>query len=578
MPGQRCGRELIPAFARTLEAKPHSPVYTMHKYFARRPWNVFNELISHYTVPGEIVLDPFCGGGVTIVESLKLRRRAIGVDVNPLATYVTEMECRPLDLDLFWGSFQQLATKTREKIDSLYSTKCASCGADAVADWFEWDEQTNHIIRLKYDCSICGSSNEKLPTKHDFAVTSKIDRNFSKIVGQNHLWFPKTRIPRGDKTDSLLNQEMNYFFELFTKRNLLALSILHKKISELSQGEAKDFLRFTFSSSLKWAGRQSHLRNRIVEGWALHAYWIYPKSLEINVWNTFERRAHAVARGKRYSNQHISASCRLGESWEDLTVGNASCLIWNRSSAKLPMPDESVDAVITDPPYGGNVNYTELSDYWFIWESEGTTIQKEEEIIVNRSRRKGLVDYERQLTLVLEECHRVLKPDRCLVSTFNSKDARVVASFVIAASRAGFSLHPDGLLYQNPIRAYTTTFHAMQVGAFVGDFILTFIKGKTARKVVSDPTVELDIIKGSVSRLVSEVIEGGVTEPGLREKAYRMLIPFLARNANANLGSCRKAVDFFEQQIGKHESYFRSLTKEMVAIRRRRFSQKEKEG
>jgi len=43
-------------------AKPHTPVYKMHTYFARRPWSVFRSLIEHYSNSGSIILDPFCGG------------------------------------------------------------------------------------------------------------------------------------------------------------------------------------------------------------------------------------------------------------------------------------------------------------------------------------------------------------------------------------------------------------------------------------------------------------------------------------------------------------------------------------
>jgi hypothetical protein len=122
------------------------------------------------------------------------------------------------------------------------------------------------------------------------------------------------------------------------------------------------------------------------------------------------------------------------------------------------------------------VNYGELSDFWFIWMSGGKTIQKRDEVIINRTQGKALGEYEKLLYSVLKECYRVLKPHRCLVSTFNSKDMGVVASFINAASRAGFTLHPNGVVYQKPIRPYGTTFHAMQIGAFVGDFIFTFTK------------------------------------------------------------------------------------------------------
>jgi len=65
------------SFSKIVEAKQHSPAYMMHRYFARRPYNVFSELIKHYTEEGDVILDPFCGGGVTIVEGLLLKRKVI---------------------------------------------------------------------------------------------------------------------------------------------------------------------------------------------------------------------------------------------------------------------------------------------------------------------------------------------------------------------------------------------------------------------------------------------------------------------------------------------------------------------
>ena len=72
-----------------VKAEPHTAVYKMHRYFARRPYNVFRHLIEHYTDEGDIILDPFCGGGVTVVEGLRLKRKVIGVDINPMATFIT---------------------------------------------------------------------------------------------------------------------------------------------------------------------------------------------------------------------------------------------------------------------------------------------------------------------------------------------------------------------------------------------------------------------------------------------------------------------------------------------------------
>lgn len=562
---------LIAPFSKTSEAKPHTAVYTMHKYFARRPWNVFNELVSHYSAPNEIILDPFCGGGVTVVESLKLGRKAIGVDVNPLATYVTRMQTKPLSLEAFQQAFHELGKEVEREIESLYSTICDECAGVAIADWIEWNEQTKQIIRLKYDCPTCKTSLERAANRFDSQLAQNIERDFAHTIKQERLWFPRTRIPVGDKTNSLLNQEISYFHQLFTRRNLLALCILLKQIQKTRDKEAREFLRFAFSSSLKWASRQSHLRGQIVEGWAMHAYWIYPKSLEINVWNTFKRRTTAVLRGKKYSNEQIGDFYRRARNFDDLAGDRGSCLILNRSATRLPIPNENVDAIITDPPYGANVNYGELSDFWFIWLSDGEIVRKRDEVIINRTQRKALLDYERLLHNVLKECYRVLRPNCNLVSTFNSKDMRVVASFITAASRAGFILDTNGFVYQKPIRSYVTTFHAMQIGAFVGDFIFTFIKAPKSSSEARTTEPNLREIKDELTGLVHRAEKRDMTEPLLRENAYRILIPFLAGHSQTDLTSCREAVNFFETKMSERKLHFSDLRKRITESRRRTY-------
>jgi SAM-dependent methyltransferase len=557
----------ITAFVKTVEAKPHTPIYMMHKYFARRPWNVFRELVSHYTSPDDIILDPFCGGGVTAVEALKLRRKVVSADLNPLATYVTRMEVTPADLDVLQQSFVRLGERVKKTIVSFYVTKCTKCKAKAFADWIEWDEASKRIKRLKFDCPVCGYSGEKAPRQEDLDLASGFEGKFSDHAAKQEFWYPITKIPPGDKTSSLLADGINYFYELFTKRNLLALTLIRSEIEKIGNKTAREFLAFTLSSSLKWSSKQSHMRDQIVEGWAMHAYWIYPRSLEINVWNTFERRFQAVIRGKRYSNQYIG-KCSLVESFEEVQRTPHSCLILTTNSARLPLPDSSIDAVITDPPYGGNVNYAELSDYWVVWTSRGKTTPKDEEAIINKTRSKTLKDYQNALYNVFKECHRVLKPGHAFVSTFNSKDLRVVASFVTAASQAGFALHPDGLLYQKPIRAYTTTFHAMQIGAFVGDYIFTFVKENGVDVDPSAAAQELAKYKLYLIGLIEKSIKTTTTEPELREEAYRTLIPFISRYARAAPSLCSEAVDFFEAEMNLYGNHFKEIREKMITKRR----------
>ena len=70
--------------------------HNFYRYPARMSPDLARYVIEEFTSPGEMVLDPFMGGGTTIVESLALGRRAIGIDINPVAHFVTRVKTTPL--------------------------------------------------------------------------------------------------------------------------------------------------------------------------------------------------------------------------------------------------------------------------------------------------------------------------------------------------------------------------------------------------------------------------------------------------------------------------------------------------
>src|SRR5437016_3197508 len=64
--------------------------YGTHPYFTRRPANVIEKYIEHFSEPGDLVLDPFGGTGVTAIEALLLGRKAIQNDLNPFANFIAQ--------------------------------------------------------------------------------------------------------------------------------------------------------------------------------------------------------------------------------------------------------------------------------------------------------------------------------------------------------------------------------------------------------------------------------------------------------------------------------------------------------
>ena len=91
-----------------LIAEKHSTEYLIHKYWARKPANVVGALISRYTEEGDLVLDPFCGSGVSLIEAARLGRPAIGIDLSPIAALLSRVATRSVDREAVREAWQSL--------------------------------------------------------------------------------------------------------------------------------------------------------------------------------------------------------------------------------------------------------------------------------------------------------------------------------------------------------------------------------------------------------------------------------------------------------------------------------------
>ena len=110
------------------ERNAFKPIYQMHKWFARRASCVFRAILlgamkpagadimaefykDHTDDPdtnGVRILDPFMGGGTTVVEALRLGCHVTGVDLNPVAWFIVKTEAEPVDIDKLKAAFRRL--------------------------------------------------------------------------------------------------------------------------------------------------------------------------------------------------------------------------------------------------------------------------------------------------------------------------------------------------------------------------------------------------------------------------------------------------------------------------------------
>jgi DNA modification methylase len=100
--------------------------YGVHGYFTRQPWNIVAQYINNYTQPGDTVLDPFSGSGVTAIEALVNNRKAIAIDINPLAIFIVNSLIIPVADDEFFEAFDRVCNeyiskepKTKKDINKI---------------------------------------------------------------------------------------------------------------------------------------------------------------------------------------------------------------------------------------------------------------------------------------------------------------------------------------------------------------------------------------------------------------------------------------------------------------------------
>ena len=139
---------------KNIKASSHSKHYLLHRYWGRKAHNVVNEYIKSYTKKDDLVLDPFMGSGVVPIECSKMQRKAIGVDLNPISTFIVNNTINKIDLNLLEKNFTKIFNKNKKKYERFYFSKCKKCKSNAIIENSVWKEKTFYSIKIR--CKKCG--------------------------------------------------------------------------------------------------------------------------------------------------------------------------------------------------------------------------------------------------------------------------------------------------------------------------------------------------------------------------------------------------------------------------------------
>ncbi len=567
----------------------YRPVLTLHKWFARRLGSVFRSILIYaslspsmseleddnsrdrdyglsskrdfwdiylgeYNFQDLIILDPFMGGGTTIIEALRLGFRGIiGGDLNPVAWFTVKKEVEDVNISDLQTEYTKIFSRVINPLEEYYKTRCI-CSEKAEVMYFFWireiecencsktlplfksylfsygykDTSTifalcpkcetifktsnskeikcqsckhqfnphsfiarrgkyfcpfcNHsgkivesnkkqngmklrLYAIEYHCSKCNKRMYKRADKEDLILYQKAERAFGSF--QEHLPIPRQAIPIGDKTQELLNHQYLYFSQMFNPRQLFSLGILFKEILNIKNQNIKEFLLITFSTALEYNNLlcEYHRKNHYIYNlFRKHAFPATLNPVENNVLGTakygtgtFRKFFEKTLRIKEFCQKPYETYIFGGKAKrkpmrnpiienpvftysEMIDSPSSSLYLYCSPSDDLQIPDNSLDLVVTDPPYFDNVQYAELSDFYYVWLRLGLKdsypffreplTPKQNEIVKNNTRGRTNEDYQRSLSQVFCEISRVLKKDGILIFTFHHKKLEAWVSII----------------------------------------------------------------------------------------------------------------------------------------------------
>jgi len=418
--------------------------FKLHIWWAKKPNNIISLLIKELSNENEIVLDPFIGSGITLHEALKLNRKCIALDVSKLAIFITRTTNfnynKSIYLELFNKVLDNLLSKRwgneKYKITDLYLTKCPICGKKSEILYVVYDNNTPIWLRLNcnHNGKIENIKKKKLDNE-DFILIKKI--NEFNIP----YWIPNNEFFR----NSRINIKDNIKIEsLFTKRNLIILSIINNEISKLKECPEKWLIYLTFSSILRKTSKLIGIKGGLSIG-----YWIPKKGRkENNPIIQFIKVKNKIIKNWDYFKEIDKVE--LASNFNEL-LNNKNALIKNVPIQNLSknIPNNSIDLVITDPPYGDEVPYLELGSFWGAWLNllPSNDDLKAEIILSNSPQRPqknpktdiGLKNYEKSMEIAFKNISQVLKPYHIACIWFHEIELPIWNIMVNGALKSGLS-------------------------------------------------------------------------------------------------------------------------------------------
>ena len=479
-------------------------------------------------------------------------RRAILSELGPSATFIAAGMNLPVDGDAFDQASQALLNRFETEYGWMYRTTvtpkrgepfeaeidyvvwsevftCPHCGGEIVFYEAAFDTASGRVCD-QFDCSSCGATLSKnllerrLITERTFAgdIVERVEFRPVKVMWRRSgdaglkdfdendqtvldkvrrlrvIGFPSNALPLDDLVHGtrLGPKGFKKVHHLWPDRSVAALAVLWAWTEEESHPLTRLALRFWIEQAfwgLSWMNRYRSNDYSLVGRYMSGVYYIPSLSAECSV--RYNLEGSSPKRGKRNA---------LAKLWKSSPASAGDVMISTGSSTALPIPDSCVDYVFVDPPFGGNIPYSDLALVVEQWHR--VTSSSVEEATQDPFKGRGLDQYAELMSRCFAEFFRVLKPGRWMTVEFSNhsndvwlriQDALATAGFVVADTRV---FDKDQLSYRQVtadnavkhdlvISAYKpqpATEHSFEIAAGEEDAAWSFVREHLSRVPVTD--------------------------------------------------------------------------------------------
>ena len=494
-------------FAVDVSAGKTDPLYRAHGYHTKVPHLAIVPSILHYTQPGDVVLDGFCGSGMTGVAAqwcdtarptyrreIEQRweaegrnpptwgaRRVILGDLSPAATFIAANYNLPFDVASFRDAAAELLTEVEAEIGWMYETlhtdgrtagrinytvwsevfTCPDCAGEVVFFDEALDKGTRRTrstfpcphctvkltkdnlvrsfetladpasgqpwkrIRLRpvlINYSVGEARYQKEPDADDLQVLNRVaGLPLPPEVPTNA--FPIDEMYHGSR---LAPKGFTHVHHVFLPRAAHALAAMWRRVDGCEDSRLRNMLLFFVEQAIWTVSLLNRFRptgysqvNQYLTG----VYYVPSQSSELSPWYVLDGKLR-----------------RLAKAFEP-TVSRVAMVSTGDCSANA-LPEDSIDYVFTDPPFGENIFYADLNHLVESWHR--TLTRSGTEAIVDRPKGKDVADYQHLMQRCFEAYCRVLKPGRWITVVFHNsrnaiwnaiQEAMLAAGFVVADVR-----------------------------------------------------------------------------------------------------------------------------------------------